>query len=398
MFQDKSTVIWVCICLAAGLAAAGRASAEQGIFPVVVLAADGSGDYGPQTPGTTTAGWQEAINYCVANHLDLYVKGGGTFQIYDTILIPPTQDFRIDGGAYTLNWVGPSNKDMIVVDSGMDHYMTLGSLVYSGTGAAIRFKPVNPVPIDGFPVMIDSEIRIASIKAGAQQTGAGVVFDASSAGIYHAKYYFGNIEGFAVGITTSSSGSVAHNIINCPHLHSNVSNASLLRLYGGANQNVISVNLAVDSGATGVKGVDLYGTNNVIQVILRSSFSAGNALILQGSAAGNQVSFLQLPSVSDPSSLVTDSASAASNQITWTGAPAAVRTISPPAGVYTYTQRLYPATARVVGGTITSVRLQRGSDTIDFGTSRGDVYLSVGDTLQVNSTVAPTIYIIPRLN
>jgi len=66
--------------------------------------------------------------------------------------------------------------------------------------------------------------------------------------------------------------------------------------------------------------------------------------------------------------------------------------------MYTYTQRLYPATARVVGGTITSVRLQRGSDTIDFGSSRGDIYLSVGDTLQVISTVAPTIYIIPRLS
>ncbi len=44
--------------------------------PLVTLAYDGTGDFGPDTPGTTTAGWQEALDHCVSHHLDLYVMGG----------------------------------------------------------------------------------------------------------------------------------------------------------------------------------------------------------------------------------------------------------------------------------------------------------------------------------
>ena len=60
--------------------------------PCIFLAVDGTGDYGPQTPGTQTAGWQEALNYCVAHRRDLYVKGGfggnAVFNISNTIRFP----------------------------------------------------------------------------------------------------------------------------------------------------------------------------------------------------------------------------------------------------------------------------------------------------------------------
>jgi len=53
---------------------------------------------------------------------DLYVKGGygGTKAIYhvtETIRFPPAQDFRVDGGVYVLNWEGPADKDLMVIDS-----------------------------------------------------------------------------------------------------------------------------------------------------------------------------------------------------------------------------------------------------------------------------------------
>ena len=42
----------------------------------VLLAFDGSGDFGPQTPGTRTDGWQEALDCCVREARDLHVLGG----------------------------------------------------------------------------------------------------------------------------------------------------------------------------------------------------------------------------------------------------------------------------------------------------------------------------------
>lgn len=43
--------------------------------PCIVLAYDDTGDFGPATTGTKTAGWR-TIDYCVAHARDLYVKGG----------------------------------------------------------------------------------------------------------------------------------------------------------------------------------------------------------------------------------------------------------------------------------------------------------------------------------
>jgi len=381
---------------------------EKPSSAVVVLAYDGTGDFGPQTPGTKTAGWQEAINYCVERKRDLYVKGGwggetAIYHVTDTIRIPPTQDFRIDGGIYVVNWTGPMDKDLLVIDSGMDCHYTFGILVYGGLGAALRVKPENPVPIDKFAVFTDSEIRTSSIadphpfQRGERKGGAGVVFDTSKAPIVHADFYFTAVLNFATCIDAGSSGhAFAFNGLDCVHLHTNADNSTLLRLGSRCSQNTIKVGIGVDQGATGVKGVDILGSNNTLEVTTRGGFPKSNDIIFEEPARGNQVNIIHGRDPFDPLDIITDLAATPTNEVTWTGGPAPVQTIKAEPGSYVHTQRLYPATVRVLGGRVSGIALVRGGQTIEYEAGRNaEILMSVGDQLKITSTAAPTLQIIP---
>jgi len=376
--------------------------------PVVVLAYDGTGDFGPQTPGTKTAGWQEAINYCVERKRDLYVKGGwggetAIYHVSDTIRIPPTQDFRIDGGIYVVNWTGPADKDLLVVDSGMDCHYTLGILVYGGLGAALRIKPEHPVPIDKFAVFTDSEIRTSSIadphpfQRGERKGGAGVAFDTSKAPIVHADFYFTAVLNFATCIDGPDSGKAfAFNRLDCVHLHTNADNSTLLRLGSRCSQNTIKVGIGVDQGATGVKGIDILGSNNSLEVTMRGGFPRSNDIIFEEPAQGNQVNIIHGRNPFDPLDIITDLAAAPTNQVSWTGGPAPIQTIKAKAGSYVHTQRLYPATVRVLGGKVSAIALVRAGQTIEYEAGRNpEILMSVGDQLKITSTAPPTLQIIP---
>lgn len=371
--------------------------ADKGLFPMVVVAADGTGDFGPQTSGTSTSGIQEAINYCVANQRDLYIKGGATYNVSSTIMVPATQDFRIDGGAYTLNWTGSANQDMLDIDSTMDGHYTFASLVYSGSAAALRFHPVNPVPIDGFAVLTDSEIKAGSIRAGASTSGTGVVYDNSNAGIARIDCTFNNISGFATGISMPS-GASGFNRVKVLDLHTGVPNATLMVL--GGSQNTVDITIGVDNNASGVRGLDILGPGNKCTVTTAGGFAPQSDIVFESAAQQNQVAVSAGGSVSAPSSIITDLASNPSNQITWTGSPIPASSLVASAGVYTYTQRLYPATVRVVAGNVSDIKLLRGGTAVDYGLQRIDILMGAGDRLQVTSSGSPgpTLQIAPQAN
>jgi len=409
--MTRSPMFFACIMLTTLCLAADNGKERvmgKSTFPMVVLAFDGTGDFGPQTPNTTTAGWQEAINFCVEHKRDLYVKGGwgGETAIYnvgDTIHIPATQDFRIDGGVYVVNWTGPADKDLLAVDSGMDCHFTFGILVYGGLGAALRIKPENPVPIDKFAVFTDSEIRTSSIadpspfRRGERRGGAGVIFDTSKAPIVHADFYFTAVLNFATCIDAPSSGSAfSFNRVECVHLHTNADNSTLLNLGKQSRQNTVRLGIGVDQGATGVKGVDIFGSDNSLHLTTRGGFPKSNEIILEEPARGNQVNIIHGREPFDPLDIVTDKAAMPTNQITWTGGPARIHTVKAEAGEYLYTQRLYPATVRVSGGTVSSITLVRGPDSVDYGAARTrEILMSVGDQLKIKSKVPPTLEIVP---
>jgi hypothetical protein len=378
-------------------------------FPYVVLSFDDTGDFGPQTPGTQTAGWQEAIDYCVEHARDLYVKGGwggrtAIYHVSDTIRVPATQDFRIDGGVYVLNWVGPESKDLLVVDSGMDCHFTFGILVYGGLGAALRVKPENPVPIDKFAVFVDSEIKTSSIadphpfQRGERKGGAGVVFDTTKAPIVHSDFRFTAVLNFATCIDAPAAGSdFAYNRLSCMHLHTNADRSTLLRLGAKSTQNTVKVNIGVDQGAAEVRGADVFGANNVIELTTRGGFPKGNDLIFQESAQGNQVNLVVPGSHEfDLARFVTDRATTPTNQVTWTGPPAAIRTVQATPGTFTYTQRLFPATVRISGGEVSEVTLTRGATAMAYTAADGiEVPMSVADELTIVCTTPPVLHVVP---
>jgi len=397
-------VIVLALCLPSS-ASVGESKLDH---PFVVLAWDASGDFGPETSGTTTAGWQEAVDCCVANGHDLYVKGGwggrkAIYHVSDTIRIPATQDFRIDGGVYVVNWIGPPDdpaKDLMRIDSAMNAEYHFGIFVYGGAGAALRIQPENPVPIDGFPVVVETEIKSQGIAdpspftPGERKPGTGLVLDGTKASIVNSRFDFvGGILNFKTCVEVK--GGFAQNRFSCLHLHTNADNSTLFVLGPKASQNIVDLAIGVDMGAANVRGLAIHGRNNAFTIMTRGGFPGGNDVVLESTAAGNRIDLLH-GGGSAPLAAVTDNADAASNQVTWVGGNLPIRTQPVPLGEHVYTQRLYPATVRVVGGEVSNVTLVRGSGAADCTSScRDGVLMSVDDQLRVHSTAAPELQIIP---
>lgn len=387
--------------------AAGAESAAPPRRASVLLAYDGSGDFGPQTPATRTDGWQEALDFCVREARDLYVQGGfggrkAVYQIRDTIRFPAAQDFRVDGGVYVLNWEGPPEKDLLVLDSAMNCEYHLGILVYGGTGAAMRFLAEKPVPIDGFPVWIETQVYSQGMadprpfQRGERLAGTGVVFDGSHAAITCCDFFFSSVLNFRTCI--EMTGDVSFNAIRVPHLHTNADRGTLMTIGEEVFGNRMQFTIGVDQGATEVTGIVLGGRRNVVELGKRGSherFPKGRALILTGTAEGNQINLVD-SELEDPHEILTDQARVASNQLTWAGPALPIRKLESAGGQFSHTQRLYPATVRWSGGSVDSATLMRGGETLDLGkgTDR-EVLLSVGDELRLQSSAAPAIDLIP---
>ncbi len=375
--------------------------------PVLLLAYDNSGDFGPQTAGTKTAGWQEALDACVRQARDLYVKGGygGTKAIYhvtETIRFPPAQDFRVDGGVYVVNWQGPADKDLMVIDSSMNCEYHLGILVYGGLGAALRVRPEKPVPVDNFPVMVESKIEIEGLAdphpftPGERKGGTGLVLDGSRAAIMHSVFYFASVINFRTCIETV--GGFSYNEFKCPHLHSNADQSTLFRIGEGSFGNRLQLTIGVDQGAKAVTGVVLGGRRNTVELAKRESnapFSRGRALIFADTAEGNQVNWTDADLI-DLTETITDSARVPSNQVTWSGPTLPIKTIQVTGEKFIYTQRLYPATVRVNTGMVTNAILVRDSTRVDCTKAIGTgVLLSVGDRLELGDSNPALLQVIP---
>lgn len=401
VYSTCCTAVFVC-----SLCAFGTQGPGEKYSTCVVLAYDDTGDFGPATPNTKTAGWQEALDYCTANARDLYVKGGfggrtAIYHIDDTIRFPAAQDFRVDGGVYVINFKGPDpTVDAVRIDSAMNCEYHLGIIVYGGKGAGLRIKPENPVPIDGFPVVIETQINSQGIAdpapftAGPRDAGTGLVIDASVAAVSYTKMYFASILNFKQCIAIGGERGFYANELTCEHLHTNAHGSTLITIDNTSNSNRFQFGIGVDQGATEVTGIDLHGSRNTFNVASRGGgFAAGAELIFRKNSEGNQINVL---THQDVLRMITDEAEHPTNQVTWGGPPAPVRIITGEAGSWTYTQRLFPATATLTGSDAAKVKLKRGQDAIEIATPLGrDIQLSVGDQLVVESQLTPELRVVP---
>ena len=107
------------------------------------------------------------------------VMGQGLFNIAQTIVIPPTQDFIFEADKSIIN-SALSNSDIIRIDSSMNSRFILPLIAMSNTGnnTAVRIKPQNTGP-DDIIVFTTNELYIEAVVGDMN----GLTLDASLGGI-----------------------------------------------------------------------------------------------------------------------------------------------------------------------------------------------------------------------
>ena len=350
----------------------------------MTLTWDGTGDFGPQTPGTRTDGWQEALNYCAGllnpcnasaapcartrygalvrgYNIELQVQGGGgVYNLHETLQFPPFQDFQLDGGVYILNWAGNGSSDAVVVDSLMNVHLELGTVVYGGTGAGLRLRPKRPVG-DGFPIITESRISLLNgiadptpFTAGPRKQGnTGLMFDSTFAPIIDSQINIESVLNFDVNIADIGTKGTNNNQIHLDHLHTNAVGGTLWWMSSAFSSNWVHTGqTAVDQGASNVSGFVIHGNDNRIELCPAGCSPAGvcngfadGMVQLCAEAVGNTIAVLADGATA--AGIVVDEAADATNLITWTGgAPPAARVVraSIPQQPYRYTQRNFHVT------------------------------------------------------
>ena len=125
----------------------------------------------------------------------------------------------------------------------------------------------------------------------------------------------------------------------------------------------------------------------------QGGFAKGKELWLRESAEGNRI---QLRVATDPLPLLTDEARMPTNELSWTGPPAAIRTVTGEAGVFLYTQRLFPAVVTILEPESSRVTFERGGDRVGVrSTERRELMMSVGDRLRVEGKEKPVLRMTP---
>lgn len=253
---------------------------------------------------TETDGLQEAVDYAVATGEDLYIEGGyalgrssGRFNnsvyfLNKTLVIPPAQDFRIDGGESIINY-NPLTGNAISINSCEDCHFRFGVVVTGGAnGAAVAFDPTQPTEVDGISVVTDSTFRFSSIATNrpvgtslaaielAPTPGAGSILwntvDATATvGFQYNLYANGR----------GSSAGVFNNRISVGHDHQ----ATKALAYIGSFTSGNTFALNDSSNGYSTTGVISYGTNNDYVLQSNPGIAVGRDIVFEKGSTGNLV-------------------------------------------------------------------------------------------------------------
>ena len=286
---------------------------SQGYVIVTPEGPRDGGDFGKFTPGTMTAGIQEAIQHAKAHYLNLYIigaqgdrKGGGNYAIQETIHIPPLQGFRIDGGEYVLSYQGKTG-DAIHIDSCMDCWYKFGLITTRSTGATVLFGPENPVPIDGFTVITDSAFEFSSIVGGGSfdltskkisgGRGSGIKLDASAGSILWNRIFAVAVLLCDKGVyltRAKSSHVVRSNWIQVLHNHQCHTHLQLGDAEDGEGVSLNRLDMSIESeGIPGSIGAQIFGQKNYLTLDVGGS-AANQGVVFEPESRDNVVNALNI--------------------------------------------------------------------------------------------------------
>ena len=184
---------------------------------------DDGGDFGPHTSGTKTCGIQEAIDYAHENFRDVYIFGGrgglhqgqgapdNVYTLDESLRIPWSQDFRLDGGNYVLAYrktEGPA----VHIDSQMNCRYKLGLIASNSKDPTVWIRPETPGP-DDFTVITASVFDFSGVCSGHPQ-GTAVLIDSSKGPIINCKIFAEEFNAVGTGVHLTDAGGAGHSIAN----------------------------------------------------------------------------------------------------------------------------------------------------------------------------------------
>ena len=386
---------------------------------------DDGGDFGPNTPGTKTSGLQEAIDYAHDNCRDVYIYGGrggmhegegvqlNVYTLDETLKVPWSQDFRLDGGNYVLSY-RKNSGDAIHIDSQMNCRYKFGLIASASDGAAVRFKPETPGP-DDFVVITASVFDFSA----ACSRGTGILIDISEGPIVNSKIFAEETNTFSKGVYIqddgSGKGSFSNNWLQVMFTNQcHATEDAIGFRIGDPGSSKISHNrffssLHAPTGvyfdeetkrfttpevfepSAGAIGADIFAQNNRFEFAFHGSRAPGNDIIFEAEARDNTVSVWNLPYG------ITNKAKIPTNRIIQ-NEPVGFNVVTPavPAsGAYLVNTSAYLVEVFILtpGQVLdwTIVDAGGNAQTLAAGFSAGQTFLlEPGDKIKFNYTDAPT--------
>jgi|GEM_PF-1070047 len=285
------------------------------------------GDFGPLTPGTRTAGIQEAVDAATQSFRNLFIAGVQAagrsredflswdpdkgwlptgekrwYYTQETIRIPPTQGFRIDACQTLIMYQG-SGGAVLHIDSCMDARYRFGILVqnkrqqHEEDGAVVLVRPERPVPMDGFAVVTDSTFEFSSLSGGGlfdfdtwsivrKPYGGGLVLDATVAPVLYNRFSVSAI--LLAERNVYLTGEKCHNNwLQVLHNQQSITHLQLGDEHSQPSCNRIdmSINANQLDGSTGAR---IFGHSNFLTLDIQKA-SPGRDIVFEPSARDNIV-------------------------------------------------------------------------------------------------------------
>lgn len=205
-------------------------NARKPYVTVTLQGPEDGGDFGPNTPGTRTSGFQEALDFSQDQSRDLHIYGGSgglhdgegnphnVYNIDQTVRIPWSQDFTVTGGNYVLNYRGEKGP-VLQFDSQMNCRYKFGLISSSSPDPVVLIKPQLPGP-DDFIVVTACVFDFSAIVSH-HPDGNSLMLDASHGPIINSTLFAEETNSTGTGIYLTDNGGrgylISNNSIHIPY-------------------------------------------------------------------------------------------------------------------------------------------------------------------------------------